>query len=121
MAQWVPMGQGDVDTRRIVQLMGREAPEAPVDLEIITGGGPKHIPYLDAGSDYWKMYPQMPAPDFARFVALAEQGEARPLEQLVLQRGPGVQPDEALKAQQRRHFEESVAYCKRELGLGERG
>lgn len=120
MAQWVPMGQGDVDTKKIVGIMGREAPEAPVDLEIITGGGPKHIPYLDAESDYWKMYPDMPAPDFARFVALAEKGEDRPLEQLTMPRGPGVQPDEALKAQQRRHFEESVAYSKRELGLGER-
>ena len=120
MAQWVPVGQGNMDMKRIVEIMEEKAPNAPVDLEIITGGGPKHIPYLDLESDYWKMYPEMPAPDFARFVALAESGKAEPLEQLIMQRGPGVKPDDALKAQQRRHFEESVAYCKSELQIGER-
>ena len=120
MAQWVPVGQGNMDMKRIVEIMEEKAPNAPVDLEIITGGGPKHIPYLDLESDYWKMYPEMPAPDFARFVALAEGGKAEPLEQLIMQRGPGVKPDDALKEQQRRHFEESVAYCKSELQIGER-
>jgi len=120
MAQWVPVGQGYMDMRRIVEIMEECAPNAPVDLEIITGGAPKHIPYLDPNSDYWKMYPDMPAPDFARFVALAERGKPEPLEQLTMPRGPGVQPDDALKAQQRRHFEESVAYCKQMLHIGER-
>jgi len=120
MAQWVPVGQGNMDMKRIVEIMEERAPNAPVDLEIITGGAPKHIPYLDPSSDYWKMYPDMPAPDFARFVALAERGKPEPLEQLMMQRGPGVQPDDALKAQQRRHFEESVAYCKDVLRIGER-
>jgi sugar phosphate isomerase/epimerase len=121
VAQWVPMGQGHVDMRRIVDVMAAHAPDAPVDLEIITGsGGPKHIPYLDPESDYWRMYPDMPAADFARFVALAERGQPEPLEQLTLPRGPGAAPDDALRAQQRRHLEESVAYCRDVLGLGER-
>jgi sugar phosphate isomerase/epimerase len=120
MAQWVPMGQGHMDMRRVVATMAAQAPEAPVDLEIITGGAPKHISYLDPSSDYWRMYPDVPAPDFARFVALAERGAPEPLEQLTLPRVPGAQPGQALRAQQRRHFEDSVAYCKRELGLGER-
>jgi sugar phosphate isomerase/epimerase len=120
MAQWVPMGQGQVDTRRIVEIMAERAPAAPVDLEIITGGDPKHIPYLRPDSDYWKMYPAVPAPDFARFVALAERGKPEPFEQLTLQRGPGVQPSDGIRAQQRRHLEESVAYCKDVLGIGER-
>ena len=121
MAQWVPMGQGYVDMKRIVGIMAEEAPSAPVDLEIITGsGGPKHIPYLDPASDYWQLYPDMPARDFARFVALAERGKPEPFDQITLPRGPGVQPDDALRAQQRRHLEESVTYCKAVLGLGER-
>ena len=120
MAQWVPVGQGHMDMRRIVEIMEERAPNAPVDLEIITGGAPKHIPYLDPNSDYWKMYPDMPARDFARFVALVQRGKPEPLDQLTMPRGPGVQPDEALRAQQRKHLEDSVAYCKRELGLGER-
>jgi len=120
MAQWVPVGQGHMDMRRIVDIMAERAPAAPVDLEIITGGPPKHIPYLDPSSNYWQLYPDMPAPDFARFVALAEKGTPGELDQLLAQRGPGSKPDDALKAQQRRHFEESVAYCKETLGLGER-
>jgi sugar phosphate isomerase/epimerase len=120
MAQWVPMGQGQVDTKRIVEIMAEQAPAAPVDLEIITAGGPKHIPYLDPGSDYWKMYPDMPARDFARFIALADRGKPEPLDQLTLPPGPGAQPDDALRAQQRRHLEESVTYCKEVLQLGER-
>jgi sugar phosphate isomerase/epimerase len=120
MAQWVPVGQGHMDIHRIVAVMAEQAPQAPVDLEIITGGGPKHVPYLDPDADFWKMYPALPAPDFARFVALAERGAPEPLEQLTMPRTPGAQPDEALRAQQRRHFEDSVAYCKRALALGER-
>lgn len=120
MAQWVPVGQGYMDMQRIVQIMEERAPNAPIDLEIITGGAAKHIPYLDPDSDYWKMYPDMPARDFARFVALAQRGKPEPLEQLTMPRGPGAQPDDALKAQQRRHFEDSVAYCKQVLHIGER-
>ena len=134
MAQWVPMGQGQMDMRRIVDIMAEQASDAPasprpappasprlappVDLEIITGGEPKHIPYLDQDSDYWRMYPDMPAPDFARFVALAERGRPEPLDQLIQPRGPGNPPDEAMRAQQLRHLEESVTYCKEVLGLG---
>ena len=120
MAQWVPAGQGDTGLRRVVEIMATQAPTAPVDLEIITGGAPKPIPYLDPTSDYWKMYPDMPAADFARFVALAERGRPEPLDQLTMPRTPGAQPDAALRAQQRRHFEESVAYCKDVLRIGER-
>jgi len=120
MAQWVPMGQGQVNTKRIVEIMAEQAPAAPVDLEIITGSGPKHIPYLDPNSDYWRMYPDMPASDFARFVLLARQGKPEPLDQLTLPHGPGAEPDDALRAQQCRHLEESVTYCKQVLHLGER-
>lgn len=120
MAQWVPMGKGQIDMKRVVEIMAEQAPDAPVDLEIITGGGPKHIPYLDPESDYWRLYPDMPAPDFARFVALAERGTPEPFDQLTLPRGPGIVPDDALRAQQRRHVQESVTYCKDVLHLGER-
>jgi sugar phosphate isomerase/epimerase len=126
MAQWVPAGQGHVDMRRIVQILAEPAPDAPINLEIITGSasGPKHIPYLDPESDYWKLYPHMLARDFARFVALAQEGEPEPLDQLTPPRGTHGLPQgalgEQLKAQQLRHFEESVTYCREVLGLGER-
>jgi 3-oxoisoapionate decarboxylase len=126
IAQWVPVGKGDIDLKRIVQILAEQAPHPPVDLEIITGSasGPKHIPYLDPGSDYWRLYPDMPARDFARFVALAQRGKPEPFEQLTIPPGTSQLPKgelgEQLRAQQLRHFEESVVYCKEVLVLGER-
>jgi len=124
-AQWVPMGQGNTDLRRIVAIMREKAPNIPIDLEIITGYPPKALPYLDPGSDFWQMFPDMPARDFARFVALARTGAPEPLDQLLVPSGLGAPPDDssgdALRAQQLRHFEESVAYSRDVLGLGERG
>ena len=71
------------------------------------------------------MFPDMPARDFARFVALARTGAPEPLDQLLVPAGLGAPPDDssgdALRAQQLRHFEESVAYSRDVLGLGERG
>jgi hypothetical protein len=124
MAQWVPLGQGNCDLRRIVAILKERASNPPVDLEIITGGRPKELDYLNPGSDYWTMYPDMLARDFARFVALAQSGKPEPLDQLIappiLEALPAAEAD-ALRAQQRRHFEESVRYARDVLGLGERG
>lgn len=121
MVQWAPLGQGNVDLRRILQILVEQAPQAPVDLEIISGGPPKHIPYLNPGAEFWRMYPDLPARDFVRFVALARNGRPEPLNQLTAPPGtrglpPGVL-GEQLKAQQRRHFEESVRYGRDVLGL----
>ncbi len=125
MAQWAPLGEGNVDLRRILGILAAQAPNTPVDLEIITGIGPTLLPYRDPESEYWRMYPSMLARDFVRFVALAEQGRPEPLDQLALPPTGRALPEgelgEQLKAQQRRHFEESVRYCKEVLGLGERG
>jgi sugar phosphate isomerase/epimerase len=127
MAQWVPVGQGCVDLGRIVQVLAERAPHAPINLEIITGSasGSRHIPYLDPESDYWKLYPNMLARDFARFIALAQSGSPEPLNQVTPPRGtrglPQGELGEQLKAQQLRHFEESVTYCREVLGFSTRG
>lgn len=124
MVQWVPAGQGQVDLRQIVQILADQAPDAPVDLEIITGGAPRHIPYLNPEADYWRMYPDLPARDFARFIALANTGKPEPLDQLIAPPGTRTLPPGelgmGLKAQQLRHFEESVRYARDTLGLGAR-
>ncbi len=113
MAQWVPLGEGNVDLQRIVRLLAEHAPDAPIDLEIITGGQPVAIPYLEPESDYWRQYPNMLARDFARFITVASQGKAHPLVQLTLPPGTGAPPAdriESFQAQQREHFEQSVKY-----------
>ncbi len=124
MAQWVPLGQGNVDLPKILVILSEQAPNPPIDLEIITGSGPKSVPYLDAGSDFWRMYPDMLARDFARFVALAQTGKPEPLPQLVAPYNlEGLSPGqvEAMRTQQREHFEQSVRYAREVLGIGERG
>jgi sugar phosphate isomerase/epimerase len=121
MAQWVPLGQGNVDLSRIVKVLKDQAPNPPVDLEIITGSPPKNVPYLEPDSEFWKMSSTMLAVDFARFVALATNGKTGPLDQVVAPYNlEGLTPEqlETMRAQQRRHFEESVTYAREVLGLG---
>jgi 3-oxoisoapionate decarboxylase len=125
MAQWVPMGQGNVDLRRLLGVLREHAPEISFNLEIITGLEPRLIPYAEPSSDFWAMYPHMLACDFVRFVMLAHSGAAEPFGQLVL--APGTDrpaagaAGEALREQQRSHFEESVRYCRQVLGFGQSG
>jgi sugar phosphate isomerase/epimerase len=124
-AQWTVLGRGTVDLQAITALVTRECPTIAVNLEVITGGPPRSIPYLDPQSEFWRLYPEMPARSLARFVALARGGArdgAGPLEQLLGQPGADTAPDVAagLEAQQLRHFEASVAYARDVLGLGDR-
>lgn len=122
-AQWAPLGQGNVDLQSIIALLRRAAPTVPVDLEIITGRPPKALPYFDKTSNFWDIYPQMEARDFARFVALARAGRPEPLEQLTLPWAGGEASEETrtkFQRQQREHFEASVRYARDVLGLGER-
>jgi sugar phosphate isomerase/epimerase len=124
MAQWVPLGEGNVDLKAILRILSDRAPNPPIDLEIITGSDPKPLPYLDPTSDFWSLYPSMLASDFARFVALARSGKPERLAQIVGSYDPEHSTAEqatAMRAQQRRHFEESVRYARETLGLGEQG
>lgn len=118
--QWAPAGRGAVDLRSIVALLMETSPEIPIDLEIITGVGPKLIDYRNPESELWALYPEMTARSFARFLAVAEGGEPGPLDQLELPPGewqPSASSLEAFQRQQREHFEESVAWCRAEFGI----
>jgi sugar phosphate isomerase/epimerase len=125
MVQWVPVGQGCVDLRRILEILSERAPAAPINFEIVTGlpGHPGLIPYLNPESDFWNKYPGMLARDFARFIRLTMCGKPEPLEQVTLPPGarvpPAGEPGEQLRAQQRRHLEESVSYARTVLRIGE--
>jgi len=120
MVQWAPAGRGNVDLQRIISILANEAPDVPIDLEVITGVGPKEIPFMASDSDFWAMYPDMKASAFARFLAYAKQGRPGPVEQLVLDPGVWQPPDgqlEAFRKQQLDHFEESVTYSREVLGI----
>jgi sugar phosphate isomerase/epimerase len=127
MVQWVPAGQGQVDLGRILDILAARAPAAPCNLEIITGvpSQPRHVAYLDPESDFWQAYPGMRAADLARFIRWAERGTPAPLAELALPAGARVPPPgeagEPLRAQQRRHLEESVSYVRAVLRTREPG
>lgn len=118
MVQWAPAGRGTVDLQRIVNILEATVPSVSIDLEVISGGEPKNIPYLDPASDFWKMYPDMKAESLVRFMNFASRGSAGPIDQLVSGPGADAVSDEQMRTQQREHFEESVTYCRTVLGLG---
>jgi sugar phosphate isomerase/epimerase len=115
MVQWVPAGRGSVNIRVIVSILRSTGRDIPLDLEVITGGPPRHIPIYDHDSDFWKMYPDMRAASLARFLASARNREPGPIDQLEVPpgiSGPPTDQLEEFRAQQRDHFEESVRYCR---------
>lgn len=119
--QWVPMGQGNVAIGAVIDHLRARRPQVAINLEIITGMPLRVLPYFEP--DFWQLFPEMLAADFARFVARTVQPPNEPFAQL--EAPPGAAPDpalfERLRLQQRQHFEESVRYCRTVLGLGERG
>ncbi|HEU0165917.1 MAG TPA: sugar phosphate isomerase/epimerase [Thermomicrobiales bacterium] len=118
--QWAPAGQGDIDLRRIVEILNATTPDIALDLEIISGGGWKEINFRNPDDEFWSYYPGMLASDFIRFENLLDGGSTGPLDQYVPD-GPFAELSdeerERYLAQQRHQFEISVAYCHDHLGL----
>ena len=112
--QWVALGEGTVGIDRVMRRFHQLCPEAPVQLEIITGRPPTEVPYLE--ESFWKAFPNKKAAEFARFVALARKGG--PFMGAMMIGGPGRQPPEyaaALKEQQRVDLERSIEFAKKIL------
>jgi len=86
-------------------------PQTPVILEIISGGA-RAFPYLRP--EFWGPYPEVRAPEFAAFLALAKRG--REIEAFRPPEGAG--RDAAVKAFQKEELEKSIRYSKEVLGLG---
>jgi 3-oxoisoapionate decarboxylase len=104
--QWVAMGDGLVDWKAYVARFGQLCPETPFILEIISGG-PREFPYLK--KDFWREWPRVRGPEFARFVAMAKRGLPRP-----------TPSDPESGAFQKAELERSLRYCRETLGLGTR-
>jgi sugar phosphate isomerase/epimerase len=101
--QWTAMGEGNVDVKTYFARFAELCPGIPVHIETISGF-PREIPYLK--QDFWKVWPNVPAKNFARFLALAKTGKPLPGEKT---NDPGYQRDQIVR---------SLAYCKDVLGLG---
>ncbi|MGB9605668.1 MAG: sugar phosphate isomerase/epimerase family protein, partial [Bryobacteraceae bacterium] len=109
--QWVALGDGCMDLKAMVELHRRLCPQAPVQLEIITGRPPQVLACWE--QDFWKMFPRTRATDFARFLRLARR--CQPFQGSMMIAGPGPQPEEfraALRRQQQYDLERSLEYAK---------
>lgn len=116
--QWVALGDGNIDFKTYAKRFRELCPQAPFQLEIITGRPPQVIPYLE--TDLWKTFPKARAADFARFVRLAESGH--PFQGTMVIADDPKLPAEyqaALKTQQRFDLERSLVHA-RSLGVGRR-
>ncbi len=116
VAQWVAMGDGTVDIAAWARRYQELCPDTNFTLEIITTLPPKVLEYLDP--DFWSVYPDMPAHEFARFLGHVHTGQ--PYTQPVLtanwsELSPEIRA--ALAVEQQRQLEKSVRYCREVLGI----
>lgn len=115
-AQWVVMGEGNVGIKAWVEALHRHHPQLPLTVEIITGMAPRVLNYLE--DDFWSIFPQAKAVEFARFERLIRQGTAF-TGTMVTAPWRGDIPAEyqaALTVQQRLDLERSVTYCRETFG-----
>lgn len=73
---WTSIGEGQTDMKAYARRFKELAPEAPFILEIISGIN-RSFPYLKP--EFWSGYENLPAPAFAKFLALAKEGRPLPL------------------------------------------
>ncbi len=117
--QWVPLGEGTVDFKAVV---ARAAELIPAGVHIyckpITARPPVVLPVY--GEEFWtKWFPGGRTKDFVRFEAMAKRGQ--PWNKPHLMADLNDVRDkymDALKIQQMEHMTQSLAYCRKELGLG---
>ena len=110
---WANMGEGVVDWPAYVKRFQQLCPLAPFVLEIISYKWSADLPYLRP--EFWSRFPRARAHEFARFLALAKRGRKF---QLPPGRPAGPATKELEQAQQKFDLEESLRYCREELGLG---
>ena len=109
--QWTAMGEGCVDLKTIFAEWARQCPDAPVQIETISGFS-KEFPYLQ--SQFWPPYSAIRADDFSRFLVLSRKGK----ELKSFSPPPGVDRKKAQQDYQLAELERSLEFCRKELGLG---
>ena len=109
--QWTAMGEGHTDLKTYFKRFAELCPNVPVHIETISGFA-RPFPYLK--KEFWDVWPEMPARDFARFVALAKRG--RPFQ--TVRNAEGKDKAETEQLSQKAEIERSIKYCKEVLGLG---
>jgi sugar phosphate isomerase/epimerase len=109
-AMWTNMGKGQTDWKSYVQRFRELCPSDSFVLEIISYKWGREMKYLEP--DFWDVFPHAKASEFARFVALAKRGhQAEP---------PPNRPIDSEQAKQKFDLEQSLAYCRNTLGIGQK-
>jgi sugar phosphate isomerase/epimerase len=122
MVQWVPLGEGVVDFKKVVSKAKEVCPPTiAVYNKPITGRPPALMAIYDPKwMETWK---DMRASDLAQFIALAKQGH--PYENhMVIEDVPGTRPEPisaALQFQQRDHMQRGIEYARKVLDCGIKG
>ncbi len=107
--QWTAIGDGLVDWKKYFERFAALCPNAPVNLEIISGFA-RPVPYLRP--EFWGAWPKARASDFVKFLALAKRGQP-----LAAHKSPDAKAEQEY---QKSELERSLKYCKEVLGLGMR-
>jgi sugar phosphate isomerase/epimerase len=118
--QLLAVGDGTFGIDKWTQLFEEKCGDASFTLETITGGAPGVLNYLEP--EFWKVYPNAPAAEFAQFVKLVKEGHPFMGSMVTVRRGDILVPEyqAALVTQQRLDFERSVRYCQEVLDIGEK-
>ena len=120
MVQWVPLGEGTVDFKKIIAKAKEVCPPISVYNKPITGRPPALMAIYDP--KFMETWKDMRGADLARFIALAKQGH--PYEgHMVIEDVPGARPEPiaaALQFQQRDHMQRGIEYARKVLDCGVR-
>ena len=99
--QWTAMGEGNTDLKAFFARFAELCPDVAVNIETISGFNRELQVKKD---DFWKAWPKGKPKGYDKFLALAKSGKPR-------KAGP---------VDQREDISKSIAYCRKELGLGRR-
>ena len=74
--RWTRMGDGNMGMEQYLRTYIAKCPGRAVSLEIIVSGNPRMVRYGDP--QFWDLYKNTPAWEFARFLALCDKGTPTP-------------------------------------------
>ena len=110
--QWTAAGEGLMDWKAYAARWRQLCPQTPIMIETISGG-PRMFPYKKP--EFWTHYDKRPD-KLAKFEALARRGR-----QIAAFKAPaGPEGKQATQNHQKREIEKSIAYLRRDIGLGVR-
>ncbi|MFP6881288.1 MAG: sugar phosphate isomerase/epimerase [Roseibacillus sp.] len=111
--QWTAMGEGTTDLKTFFKRFAELCPDVAVNIETISGFN-KELKVKD--NNFWKTWPNGKPKGYDKFLALAKSGKHRD----TWKAPKGIDRKKAQRDYQRGDIERSLAYCKKELGLGRR-